>query len=106
MSEATSQKPQSRIYRSPHQWRDLFSRFEQSGQTRDQFCLEQGVSLSSFSRWRTKLKNEGSTPRNLLQKDPVFVELQSEPIQQAATESWDVELQLGADVVLRLRRPC
>ena len=106
MGEVTHKKHRSRICRSPHQWRDLFSRFEQSGQTRDQFCREQGLSLSSFSRWRMKLKNVAPPSLVLTQKDPVFVELQPKPIRKSAIQAWDVELQMGADVVLRLRHPC
>ena len=44
-----------RIRRSPDQWREIFDRFERSGQTREQFCAEQGLGLSTFSRWRMRL---------------------------------------------------
>lgn len=95
----------SRICRSPAQWRALFTQFEQSEQTRDQFCSEKGVSLSSFDRWRTKLCKAPSTQAMMISKEPVFVELTADT-PSPPTAVWDVELQLGAGVFLRLRRPC
>lgn len=94
-----------RIRRSAEQWRDLFERFEQSGQRREQFCIEQGLALGSFDRWRQKLRRE---PKHqaMAAGDGLFVELTSDSAPTSPVPAWDVELQLGAGVVLRLRRPC
>jgi len=106
MSTLPIQRKRVRISRTPDQWRSLFDRFEQSGQTRDQFCQEQGVSLSSFSRWRTKLRKQ--TPVTPIPSEPpLFTELTPavQP-EELPASGWDIELQLGAGVFLRLRRPC
>ena len=90
------------IRRSPEQWRDLFHRFEQSGQTREEFCAEHGLALSSFSRWRKRLRDDSHAvaPNT---EDSMFVELASQTTKPSVVP-WDVELELGGGVVLRLRR--
>ena len=92
-----------RIRRSRDEWQDLVVRFEKSGQTREQFCIEQGVSLSSFSRWRQLLRDAGS--RGPAAGEALFVELTPDA-ETSRTPVWDVELQLGAGVLLRVRRSC
>ena len=104
MTTTSTKTTRSRICRSPAQWRALFTQFEQSEQTRDQFCSEQGISLSSFDRWRTKLRNAPSK-QAVISGEPMFVELTPET-SSPMTAAWDIELQLGAGVFLRLRRPC
>ncbi len=90
---------QRRVRRSEGEWRELVARFEQSGQTREAFCAEQGIVLSSFIRWRKKLRNGFARPPVAV-PDPVFVELTS----KHEASPWEVELELSAGVVLRLRR--
>lgn len=93
----------SRMRRSRDQWRELLERFERSGQSREQFCRERGLTLSSFDRWRRQL-GKTVAPRQVSSGEPLFLELAPEV--RASSGAWDVELQLGAGVVLRLRRPC
>ena len=89
-----------RVRRSESEWREIFGRFDQSPLTREAFCAEHGIVLSSFIRWRKKLRaGVGSSP--VAAYEPVFVELT--PKREASP--WEVELELGAGVRLRLRRP-
>jgi len=91
-----------RIRRDPNEWRDIINRFEQSGQTRDQFCAEHNLGISTFSRWRQRLRPTMPAP-SLAEGEALFVEL--EPMaSMTPSPPWDVELQLGAGMVLRLRR--
>ena len=102
MDSTTVPTNRQRVRRSPDQWRALFDHFERSGQTQEQFCAEQDLGLSTFSRWRQLLREKVPVPQ-ALESDALFVELP----QQAPTpavQPWDVELQLGDGVVLRLRR--
>ena len=99
MTESNTSTKRRRVRRSEAEWRELFARYEQSDQTREQFCADQGVVLSSFTRWRQKLR-QSVRSQPALAREAVFVELAS-----AAESRWDVELQLGAGVVLRLRQP-
>ena len=101
MTASTNLTRQRRTHRSEAAWREVFTQFERSGQTRKRFCAEQGLTLSSFTRWRQKLRQASHSPAAVAE-DALFVELAAD-----AEPGWDVELELGAGVVLRVRRqPC
>ncbi len=103
----SSSKPdtQRRIRRSREEWRALVARFEESGQTREGFCSEMGIGVSTLRRWCSRLR-ERTPPA--VSEAPVFVELPAEEKRPCtAVQPWEVELQLDVGVVLRLRRaPC
>jgi hypothetical protein len=93
--------------RSASEWRALLGAFARSGETRTQFCARHAVALSTFDWWRSRLRRE-SAPRVVSNPAPaggLFVELagEAEPVGAASTH-WDVELELGAGVFVRLRR--
>ena len=101
-----------RARRTAAQWRKLIERFDRSGQTRGEFCAANGLALSTFDLWRRKL-GETQAPADEAPPESLFVELTNaaEPAGSrtaAGTGAWEVELELGAGVVLRLRRaaPC
>ena len=96
---------QRRIRRSREEWRELAARFEASGQTRERFCAEMGIGVSTLRRWCSRLR-ERTPPAS--GGAAVFVELPAEEKRpRASVQPWEVELQLDAGVVLRLRRaPC
>ena len=92
-----------RVRRSKDEWRQVFARFEHSGQTIEQFCAQQGLALSTFNRWRQRLRTDC---REAVQDSPeaVFVELSRDNAPCADVSPWDVELQLGNGMFLRLRQ--
>ena len=101
-----------RARRTAAQWRKLIERFDRSGQSRGKFCAANGLALSTFDLWRRKL-GESQTPADEEHPESLFVELTNatEPSgsrSAAGTGAWEVELELGAGMVLRLRRaaPC
>ena len=101
-----------RARRTAAQWRKLIERFDRSGQTRGKFCAANGLALSTFDLWRRKL-GETQAPADEAHPESLFVELTNatEPPGSrtpTGTGAWEVELELGAGVVLRLRRaaPC
>ena len=85
--------------RTTSEWEKLIARFEHTGQTRKSFCLSQGVSVSTFDLWRRKLR--GSTAQQSGPCESMFVEVSE--VEPAQSSSWDVELELGGGVVLRVR---
>ena len=89
------------IRRSAEQWQEILQRFEHSGQTQAAFCAAEGLALSTFTLWRRKLDSSREVITN--NDAAMFVALPDSNI-PVSTTLWDVELQLGADVVLRLRR--
>jgi putative transposase len=107
MEQTTFQKTQQRIFRSPDQWQTFVDQFEASGLTQRAFCQQTGISYGTFSRWRRQLKVVHDQPPRALQTSDLFVEVSADATSTSATPAWDVELQLGRDVVLRLRhQPC
>lgn len=74
--------------RSREDWERLVASYEAGDQTREAFCTEHGISGSSLSYWRGKLREE-----------PGFIELATPKL-----GGWEIELGLGEGVVLRLRR--
>jgi len=106
MTMSTTLIRAARVRRSEDEWRALFARFERAGQTIEQFCAAQGPGLSTFSRWRQRLRGQDRT-QTKGSSEPVFVELSNAESPGAVAPGWDVELQLGAGVYLRLRKgPC
>ena len=93
--------------RSASEWRALVRAFSRSGVTRKQYCARHGVAISTFDWWRSRLRREPSTP-TLSSASPssaLFVELTPEEKPVGAVASgWDVELELGRGMFLRLRR--
>lgn len=93
--------------RSASEWRTLMRAFSHSGMTRTQFCEHHGLSLGTFAWWRSHLRR-GSTAVSAATTAPasaLFVELaQAEQPIVTVSASWDVELELGRGVFLRLRR--
>jgi hypothetical protein len=62
MTGSTTLAKRRWIRRSEREWRELLARFEQSGQTREQFCADQDIVLSSFTRWRQMLRHRSPPP--------------------------------------------
>jgi putative transposase len=88
-----------RRHRSVAQWRALVERHQQSGLDVAAFCRAESVSAASFYRWRRQLAGEVSVPATVAAA-PRFIELGA----LGAHRQWELELELGAGVVLRLRR--
>ena len=87
----------NRVNRSSAQWQELFARYDASGLTVVEFCRRHEVCVSSFYRWRQAVSD--TLPVSAMAP---FVELPraAGPI----TQRWQIELDLGDGVVLRLAR--
>ena len=103
MNSSKSLVRRPRVRHSPSEWRDIIDQYEQSDQTQEIFCAEQSLALSTFSRWRQRLADASDL---IPGQEAHFVELSSHEDSAAVPSPglWDVELQLGADLFLRLRR--
>ena len=86
-----------RIHRSPDQWSQVISDQRASGLSQVEFCRRESIALSTFARWRQRLSGaEQATSR-----DEPWIELSGLPGTRAG---WDIELDLGDGICLRLRR--
>lgn len=96
----------TRIRRSAQEWSKILARFERGGQSQREFCEREGLALSTLQWWRRKLS---AMDREREHHDGAwFVELAEEGADReefvADPLGWDVELDLGGGMVLRLRR--
>jgi len=91
----------------PERWQRLVSEQAASGLPARAFCAERDLSYSSFLYWRRKLiaaeqrRNGVSEPR----RGPAFIELLPGGGGTGQGGAWELELELGDGLVLRLRRP-
>ncbi len=86
-----------RTRRSREQWQRLLDEQSASGQTQTTFCQAKGLCLASFQNWKRRLAAEASE-----QPSQPWVELGT--LDQVSGPGWDIELDLGNGVCLRLRR--
>ncbi len=86
--------------RSRDQWREIVRRGEASGLSVEAHCAAESVSTASYYLWRRRLGRERGVEEGAPEPSPRFVELGA----LAAPGGWEVALELGGEVVLRIRR--
>ncbi len=89
-----SETGKRRMRRSRDEWQQLIDEQTDSGQTQAAFCAANGIGVGSFQNWKRRLAAEVSP-------EP-WLELGT--LAQQGTSAWDVELELGDGICLRLRR--
>lgn len=82
----------TRIRRTPDEWQHILDEFDQSGLTVTRFCEDHQLHPTLFYRWRKKLQHAAITP--LINLTPML---------EPQLPDWDVELELGHGIVLRMR---
>ena len=97
------------VHRTPSQWQALIDQQALSKQRVTRFCQENGLTVSSFYLWRQKLVRQqtrmgGTSHMN----PPLFVELEPKrnisPAQEDHSSDWAVELEIGNNIILRVRQ--
>lgn len=94
-------------------WRERVARQERSGLSVQEFCRRKGVSAWNLYRWKRRARIESgdgkrAAPRTeLAPREPpaahgAFLDLGALPAAKEA--SWEIRLDLGGGVVLRLAR--
>ncbi len=86
------------IRRRDEQWKDILERFDSSGLSVKAFCGAESISTASYYRWRQRLGKVGERAQAI--EGASFIELG--PLE--GRPAWDIELELGGGLVLRLRR--
>jgi hypothetical protein len=92
-------------------WREVLRRFDAAGVTVGEFCQREGVSDSSFHRWRARLATAPSSESPVQRKGPrekaaaSFVDLGSLGATSTGVAArLDVKLDLGGGLTLHLVR--
>ena len=95
-------RSKSRTTRTRAQWKSLVEEFNISGLTKTAFRKRHGIAASGLYRWQ-KMLAEDSAPANFIDiTDPVVKATASTPAPECQN-LWQVELELGAGVILRVR---
>jgi hypothetical protein len=96
-----SQANASRTRHSRVQWQTWIDEQAKSGLSEAGFCEQNGISLKRLSHWKRRLRQRCSptAPEPTLRDE--WVEL---PLASHCQSGWDIELDLGQGLCLRLRR--
>jgi hypothetical protein len=93
-------KPQRHPRRSRAQWQDLIQQQASGSLSQPEFCQQNDIALSTFQNWKRKLRvdqSESTSNQDWLAL-PLDIPDDTVPI------GWDIELELGQGICLRLRR--
>ncbi len=90
-----------RTRRTPQQWQAIIDRQADSGESASQFCDSNALSYPVFCRWRAKLTS--TKPIRLTKKPAPLIDLSS-LVSIPQRQVWDIELELGDGMTLRMRR--
>ena len=93
-------KPKTRIQRTREQWKALVDEFATSGTTKAAFCKKHRIATSCLYRWQ-KVFAEQTVLAGFI--DITQAGATPEPPAADNNKQWQVELELGAGIVLRLR---
>lgn len=84
--------------RTPAQWQQLIEAQQASGLSQKAFCQENGIAKATFGYWKRKLKQEQCAA----QSPSPWVELPQLDAALSSAGRWQIELDLGNGVCLRL----
>jgi len=91
-------KSQRQPRKSHAQWQQILSDFNQTDLPANVYCKEHNLAYGTFAKWRQRLtRHEQATDRRSL------VELIAPTSSSSKPEQWQVELELGNGMTLRLR---
>ena len=110
---------------SARAWREVLKRFDGAGMTVDEFCRDEGLSRSSFNRWRSRLQvrpggaliahptggekpsSSSSSPRlpsPFVDLGPLGASNAMTPSALTPPAALDLRVDLGGGIVLHLQR--
>ena len=99
-TQPTSRR-RARVMRTQEQWKALLEEFNTSGLTRAAFCKKHRIATSSLYRWQ-QLFEHASHAGFIDVTEPLANAPRSHPV-PVRDNDWQVELELGSGITLRLR---
>jgi len=91
----------TRTQRTRSQWKSLVDDLSTSGLTKTAFCKKHGIATSCLYRWQKIFAGNSVAAEFIDITGPVASTLPTPPLADANTH-WQVELELGAGIVLRI----
>lgn len=95
-------KPKSRAQRTRGQWKSLVDEFNASGLTKTAFCKKNHIANSCLYRWQKVFSDQSNAAEFIDITEPVARVASTPPVAYDDAH-WQVELELGAGMVLRVR---
>lgn len=92
-----------RRIRRREEWRALFSEYEASNLSQKAFCERHQLSMSSFYQWKKRLSSDAPNETNFIDISHQFQGDSFEPEKPEPTPAYQIELELGFGIVLRVR---
>jgi len=96
------QKPKTKVMRSKTQWRALLDEYATSGLTKSAFCKQHQISTSSLYKWHKYFTAHTGAAEFIDITEPLAKTASPLPVHKSDNH-WQVELELGAGVILRVR---
>ena len=102
-------RPARYLRRGAEAWESLIEEQQAAGLSQAAFCRARGLSLSSFQHWRRRLQGAqpgagaGRALGELCEQSGDWLELPV-GVGVGTSPGWELELDLGGGVCLRLRR--
>lgn len=92
--------------RSRIEWQELIEEQAVSGLSQKAFCSQRGISVATFGYWKRKLRHESSSlPMGSGAETVSLADWIELPTHESASGGgWQVELELGNGLCLRLRQ--
>jgi hypothetical protein len=100
--EGTTKSKQRRL--GERAWRELVERFDASAVSVERYCRREGLSKSSFQRWRSRLSKPGAHASPGDRRPVEFVDLGSLAQASATLDRLELKLDLGGGLTLQLVR--
>jgi len=91
----------TRTRRTAAQWRTLMDEHAESGMSQEAFCKHKQLALSTFANWKRRLASQPDAQDEGAPPPSTWIDLGS---LGAERSGWDIELDLGDGICLRLRR--
>ena len=88
--------------RGRQEWQAVIARFAESGLGIEPFCIREGLSESSFRRWRSLLGEPSTQPAAPVMEPTGFVDAGT--LKLGGTGRLELRLDLGEGVILQLSR--
>jgi hypothetical protein len=85
--------------RTAAEWDELIGVYERGGLTQREFCEHNCVASSSFYKALSRYRSKGAA----LATKTTAADFIAVDVPSPDSSSWEVELQLGASIVLRMR---
>lgn len=95
-------KPKKRVQRTKAQWKALLEEYASSGLTQTAFCQQQRIAPSGLCKWRKYFADQSAESHFIDITESLSKAAEPLP-EQARDERWQVELELGLGVILRIR---